>query len=233
MTLQTALLFVFGSVALIARVFLAVRYPYPTPDQQSVFRTVLALAAAGIAGVIPGMFDLKSNVASVTLSATGTLAVFAFVYLLGPKLVLSAPPRKKQSFSASQEPSAPARSEDVLRQEVARLREQVTTLEKIIGDQRGLEPSLPVTPVVSKTTAWLITTAVVLGVVLYFIVVLVSPTPHQYFVVRLLLALLAATVGALLPGTLASASGWRRTALRWVASFVLFVIVYFFSPTRI
>jgi hypothetical protein len=51
MTLQTTLLFVFGLIALTARVFLAVRFPNPTPHQQTVFRTVLALAGAGIAAV--------------------------------------------------------------------------------------------------------------------------------------------------------------------------------------
>lgn len=74
----------FGVVFLVTRIVLAVLVPEPTPDQASVFRTVLALAAAGIGVVIPGLLNFESKVATTTVSATGALAIFAMVYLINP-----------------------------------------------------------------------------------------------------------------------------------------------------
>lgn len=90
-------IFMFGLVFLVTRVVLAIRFPHPSKDQEAVFRTVLSLAAAGIAAAIPGLMKFESQVAATTVSATGALAVFALVYFLNP-----ASPRSKR-FSSDEE----------------------------------------------------------------------------------------------------------------------------------
>jgi hypothetical protein len=87
------IVFIFGLVFLATRVVLAIRFPYPSKDQEAVFRTVLSLSAAGIAAAIPGLMKFESQVAATTISATGALAVFALVYLLNP-----ASPRKRSGW---------------------------------------------------------------------------------------------------------------------------------------
>lgn len=60
---------------------LLVFFPNPTPQQSTVFRIVLALAASGLAAIIPGFLRVDIN---NTVKAGGALAVFAFVYLFNP-----------------------------------------------------------------------------------------------------------------------------------------------------
>ena len=61
----------------------------------TVFRIVLALAAAGIAGVIPGMIRLKAQPGTALLiHAGGALAVFVMIYLLAPAAL---PPEEKSA----------------------------------------------------------------------------------------------------------------------------------------
>lgn len=79
------LAFFFGLCFVAALLVLAVWFPQPTAFQYKVFRIVLALAAAGIAGVIPGMISLKAQPGTALLiHAGGALAVFVMVYLLVP-----------------------------------------------------------------------------------------------------------------------------------------------------
>jgi hypothetical protein len=73
--------FAFGVVFIITILVLAVRFPYPTPFQYTTFRIVLALAAGGVAGMIPGF--LTVNV-SRFIRAGGALAVFAIVFFKSP-----------------------------------------------------------------------------------------------------------------------------------------------------
>ena len=55
--------------------------PCPTTTQFWVFRTLLAIAAAGLTAALPGTFNLNL---SNTITATGALAVFAALYFLNP-----------------------------------------------------------------------------------------------------------------------------------------------------
>ena len=73
--------FAFGVVFVAVLLVLAVAFPNPTPFQYTTFRIVLALAAGGIAAMIPGF--LAVNV-STWLRAGGALAVFAIVYFYSP-----------------------------------------------------------------------------------------------------------------------------------------------------
>jgi len=68
---------------------IAVAIPSPTATQWFVFRVVLALAAAGIGAVIPGLIVVN---VSKSVRAGGATALFVLVYLLNPpQLVVSAP----------------------------------------------------------------------------------------------------------------------------------------------
>jgi len=81
--------FTFGVAFVITLLVLAARFPHPTPFQYAVFKSVLALAAAGIAAFIPGFLDVK---VSTFLAAGGAFAVFAVVYFFSPaKLVVEKP----------------------------------------------------------------------------------------------------------------------------------------------
>ncbi|WP_417912957.1 hypothetical protein [Candidatus Electronema sp. TJ] len=87
------LAFFFGLCFVAALLVIAVWFPQPTPFQYVVFRSVLAVAAAGVAGVIPGMIRLKAQPGTALLiHAGGALAVFVMVYLLAPAAL---PPEEK------------------------------------------------------------------------------------------------------------------------------------------
>ena len=73
--------FVFGVVFVIVLLLLAIKFPNPTPFQYTVFRIVLALAAGGVAAMIPGFLTIT---VSKWLRAGGALAVFAVVYFYSP-----------------------------------------------------------------------------------------------------------------------------------------------------
>lgn len=81
--------FAFGVVFVIVMLVIAIFYPRPTNFQYTTFRVVLALAAAGVAVLLPGFLDLQ--VAS-WLKAGGALGVFALVYLKTPAQLVSQPP---------------------------------------------------------------------------------------------------------------------------------------------
>lgn len=226
MTTQTILLFVFGITALIARVFLAVRFPDPTPDQQVVFRTVLALSAAGIAAIVPGMFDLKSHLASLTLSATGTIAVFAFVYLFNPPKVprtrVPASPALKEKRAS---PPASPQLEPLL--------QRIQDLEAQVAEAPQPESITPPAPFLSIAAAWLLTILIVLTAAFYFTTVFFHwplATTYQAHVLRLTFAILASAFGIILPSTLSLSSSGLQWILRICIPVFLFILVYFLVP---
>ena len=64
---------------------LAIVIPNPTPFQYWVFRVILALAAAGIGGALPGFITVKLPLlVKGVLHAGGALALFAIIYLVNP-----------------------------------------------------------------------------------------------------------------------------------------------------
>lgn len=73
--------YIFGVAFVIVILVLAVAFPEPTRFQYTVFRIILALAASGIASVIPGLLHVQ--VAS-WVKATGAIAVFVVVYFFSP-----------------------------------------------------------------------------------------------------------------------------------------------------
>ncbi|MCW5206763.1 hypothetical protein VU08_07520 [Desulfobulbus sp. F5] len=96
------LAFFFGLCFVAVLLVLTVWLPQPTAFQYTVFRIVLALAAAGVAGVIPGMIRLKAQPgAALLIHAGGALAVFVMVYLLAPAALNSeTPPLTKKALSS-------------------------------------------------------------------------------------------------------------------------------------
>jgi hypothetical protein len=83
--LALVLAFVFGAAFLAALLVLAVAIPNPTQTQFETFRITIALAAGGVAAVIPGLLDLHlKQGARFTLRAGGALAVFVVVYFYSP-----------------------------------------------------------------------------------------------------------------------------------------------------
>jgi hypothetical protein len=73
--------FAFGVVFVIVLIVLAISFPNPTPFQYTTFRIILALAAGGVAVMIPGFLNFK---VATWLRAGGALAVFAIVYFKSP-----------------------------------------------------------------------------------------------------------------------------------------------------
>ena len=78
--------FGFGAALIVVFLGIAILCPNPTPFQYTVFRIILALAAAGVAAMIPGF--ITAEVATY-VRAGGAMAVFAVVYFFSPaELVL-------------------------------------------------------------------------------------------------------------------------------------------------
>jgi len=72
--------FAFGVIFVGVLLTLVVAIRDPSPAQLVVFRTVMALAAAGVAAFIPGLLHIELP----WVRAGGALAVFALVYLYSP-----------------------------------------------------------------------------------------------------------------------------------------------------
>jgi hypothetical protein len=89
---QTLLAFVFGVIFIAALLVVIIAIPNPTPAQETVFRIIMALAAAGVGAMIPGVLDLNLNFWSqLALRAGGALAIFVIVFFYNPG-TLSKPP---------------------------------------------------------------------------------------------------------------------------------------------
>lgn len=73
--------FAFGVVFIIVMLCIAIKIPYPTDFQFLTFRVTLALAAGGIAAMLPGFIALEI---SRLIRAGGALAAFAAIYFVNP-----------------------------------------------------------------------------------------------------------------------------------------------------
>lgn len=71
----------FGAAFLVAILAMAVFFPSPTAFQYTVFRIVLAIAAAGFAAMIPGFLEVTVN---NYVRAGGALAVFVIIFFFSP-----------------------------------------------------------------------------------------------------------------------------------------------------
>lgn len=78
--------FAFGTIFIGVLLFIAFLVPAPTVTQWFVCRVVLAIAAAGIASIIPGLIAVKI---SAVVRAGGAIAVFVVVYWFNPPRLVS------------------------------------------------------------------------------------------------------------------------------------------------
>lgn len=81
--LQMILAYVFGVVFVIILLLITFIAPNPSSFQYTIYRTVLALAGAAVAAVIPGFIEVNI---SNWLRAGGALAVFVILYFWNPAL---------------------------------------------------------------------------------------------------------------------------------------------------
>ena len=72
--------FVFGVSFFIALLVFTVVIPEPTATQYATFKTILAIAAAGIAGILTGFIQVEGTFQKFALRAGGALAVFVIVF---------------------------------------------------------------------------------------------------------------------------------------------------------
>ncbi len=76
-----------GIIFMLVILILAFIEPCPSESQYNIYKIVISIAVGAFASIIPGLFDFKFN---GIVSATGALAVFAFVYMYDPaKLIVS------------------------------------------------------------------------------------------------------------------------------------------------
>ena len=86
--------YIFGIIFLVVIIVIAIFIPHPSYFQYTVFRIVLALAAAGVIAMVPGFFDLEiGNI----LRAGGAGAVFATVFFFSPANLVVQPPGPLES----------------------------------------------------------------------------------------------------------------------------------------
>ena len=82
--LEKILGFSFGVVFISVLLGLNVLIPNPSPTQHEAFKIILALAAAGIGGILAGFIQVKGTFGKLALRAGGALALFLVVYLISP-----------------------------------------------------------------------------------------------------------------------------------------------------
>lgn len=79
-----------GIVSLVFLSLIALFVPEPTLFQSFIFRTIMALAAAGFGATIPGFFHIELPIwQKGFIHAGGALAMFVLVYLINPASVVS------------------------------------------------------------------------------------------------------------------------------------------------
>lgn len=76
--------FVFGVIFIIVLLVITLVIPDPTETQYATFKTILALSAAGIGGILSGFIHVEGKLPQVTVRAGGALALFVIVYFFTP-----------------------------------------------------------------------------------------------------------------------------------------------------
>lgn len=81
-----------GIVFLATLIVIALSVKNPTPFQEFVFRTILAIAAAAFGSTIPGLLEVELTFATgIAIRAAGALALFATIFLVNPPRLFSEP----------------------------------------------------------------------------------------------------------------------------------------------
>jgi len=85
LNINVLLAFAFGIIFVTTMLVFAVVFKDPTESQQRVFITVLALAAAGVGAIIPGLLEVEIPF----VKAGGAIALFVIVYAMRPQIVVA------------------------------------------------------------------------------------------------------------------------------------------------
>lgn len=90
--IEKLLLFSFGVGFIITILILAIKFPYPTTYQASIFRIILSLSASAFVVFLPGAIEVETKIIkNFAVKSAGGFAVFVIVYLLNPATVVSKP----------------------------------------------------------------------------------------------------------------------------------------------
>ena len=81
--------FAFGTLFVAVFLLIAFFIPNPTDFQYTIFRIILALAAAGVAAMIPGFISVEVGNA---VKAGGAIAVFVIVFFFSPAAIMRTDP---------------------------------------------------------------------------------------------------------------------------------------------
>ncbi|HXH37583.1 MAG TPA: hypothetical protein VNN08_03070 [Thermoanaerobaculia bacterium] len=85
MSSLAAVAFGFGLIFVVTLLALAIRFPHPTSFQYTIFRSVFALAGAGVAATIPGFVSIDVSAGTgLLIRAGGALAVFVILFFFNP-----------------------------------------------------------------------------------------------------------------------------------------------------
>jgi N-acetylmuramoyl-L-alanine amidase len=76
-----------GVIFLFLLILLAIFIRSPTALQLFIFRTIIALAAAGFASAIPGLLNVSVDAPGLTIRAVGALGTFLIIYFFNPPLI--------------------------------------------------------------------------------------------------------------------------------------------------
>lgn len=77
---------IFSATFVTALLGLSVFIPDPTPTQYATFKTILALAAAGVGGILAGTIHVEGSIQKWSVRAGGAMALFIVVYFFTPAL---------------------------------------------------------------------------------------------------------------------------------------------------
>jgi hypothetical protein len=76
--------FIFGLIFVSLLLAINLIIAEPTPSQYATFKTILALAAAGIGGILAGTLHVEGTLQKWSVRAGGAIALFALVYFFSP-----------------------------------------------------------------------------------------------------------------------------------------------------
>lgn len=94
-------IFIFGIVFFFIVILFALFKPDPTVTQWFIFRVVLAIAAAGIAVLIPGLLSIEIE---SKIKVGGAIAVFVLVFWFNPPLLEENKPTSSQIATGENSP---------------------------------------------------------------------------------------------------------------------------------
>lgn len=92
-TWEKVVRYIFGFICIAVILYLNVVISKPTPSQQETFRIVLALSAAGLAGVLTGFLNIHGKISKFAVRAGGAFALFILVYFFPPSVLSNPQPR--------------------------------------------------------------------------------------------------------------------------------------------